>query len=360
MEPFQRKGRSGWYVRVKDARGRWLTRRGGDTRAEAYAALERMQMRERAIREGWIDPQAAEVDAQAKRPIGEVLFEYAAYLRGKGVTQWHEHEAVRCCRRVLDAVGARCLEDVRADRVETWLSELVACGRSHRTRNVYLVRLKAMLNWAVRRERLRRNPLAGIELLPTRVDRREVSRALTPAEFAALLESVPCVRRRAYYLLAGRCGLRWSEVRRVRWEDVDLDRGWLTVRPENEKARRGAEVALSDDVVSALCALDVEASGAVFGSSPTRRTWKRDLERAGIAYDTAAGQADRKCLRKTFATHLCLAGVEFQVAVKAMRHSDPRQTLEFYTDAHLLDLRGAAERAAQLNVGVVKRRASSG
>lgn len=58
MEPFKRRGRPGWYIRYRDGDGRWVKCKGGDTKREAYAALERAQMRSRAVREGWVDPQA--------------------------------------------------------------------------------------------------------------------------------------------------------------------------------------------------------------------------------------------------------------------------------------------------------------
>jgi len=88
--------------------------------------------------------------------------------------------------------------------------------------------------------------------------------------------------------------------------------------------------------------------GPIFKSSPTRRTSQRDLARAGIVYENERGQADRKSLRKSFGTHLARAGVSFQTAVKLMRHSDPRLTMNVYTDAALLDMRAAVEHLGRL------------
>ena len=55
-------------------------------------------------------------------------------------------------------------------------------------------------------------------------------------------------------------------------------------------------------------------------------------------------QADRKCLRKTFGTHLAMAGVDFRVAVRLMRHKDPKLTQNIYTDPILLDMAVAIKR----------------
>jgi site-specific recombinase XerD len=70
------------------------------------------------------------------------------------------------------------------------------------------------------------------------------------------------------------------------------------------------------------------------------------VERAGIPYETDRGQVDRKILRKTFGTHLAMAGVDLRVAVKLMRHSDPGLTMNVYTDPMLLDMEGAVARVA--------------
>ena len=348
MEPFRRKDRKGWWIRYKDDSGRWVTRKGGATERVAYRVLEAAEMRSRAIREGWVDPRQAEIASASRRPIEEVLGEYEAHLRGKRNTSRHVREALRCVRAVVVVgIGARFLAEVSPRPVEAWLGELVQVGRSARTRNVYLARVNGLINWAVKRGMLADNSLQGIEHLAEQVDRREVSRALSPEEFGELIQRTPCARRRAYYLLAGRCGLRWGEIRRLRWEDLDLARGWVELRAEATKARRGDSLPLAVDVVEALEALGPAPGGLVFESSPTLRTFRRDLERAGIAYETNRGQADRKSLRKTFGTHLAMAGVDLRLAAKLMRHSDPRLTLNVYTDPVLLDMREAVRRLGE-------------
>jgi integrase len=75
------------------------------------------------------------------------------------------------------------------------------------------------------------------------------------------------------------------------------------------------------------------------------------LERAGLAYENENGQVDRKSLRKTFGTHLALAGVNFQTAVRLMRHRDPGLTARLYTDPVLLDMQGAVAGLAKLGQG---------
>lgn len=302
----------------------------------------------------------------SRRPIEEVVTEYEEYLKGKGNTAGHVREAIRCVRAVLGGIGVKCLAEIEVQRVERWLNKVIKSGGSARTRNVYLARIKGLLNWAVDRGLLERNMLGVIRTLREEADRREVSRTLTPEEFESLIDATPSVERQVYYLLSGRCGLRWQEVRRVRWENIDLKRGWLHLEAWATKAGREEELLLAADVVGALRELGVRASGVVFRSSPTLRTFRRDLERAGIPYETERGQADRKSLRKTFGTHLAMAGVDLRVASWLMRHSDVRLTAKVYTDPMLLDMKGAVNRLAHLwakqrgNKGVTNRGQKAG
>ena len=80
----------------------------------------------------------------------------------------------------------------------------------------------------------------------------------------------------------------------------------------------------------------------------TFQAFERSIEaaRAGSGNDccprlgTACGfhgkQADRKCLRKTFCTHLAMRGVDFWRAVKLMRHRDPKLTWQVYTELRMV------------------------
>jgi integrase len=112
------------------------------------------------------------------------------------------------------------------------------------------------------------------------------------------------------------------------------------------KSGRDDSLPLAPDVLELLKSRRREA-GPVFTESPTRRTFKQDLSRAGIGYDGPRGQADRKCLRKTFGTHLAMAGVDFRLAVRLMRHKDPKLTQNIYTDPMLLDMKGAVARISE-------------
>jgi len=57
----------------------------------------------------------------------------------------------------------------------------------------------------------------------------------TPDEINALLEHATDIRWRAFFLTAIRCGLRASELRGLRWSDIDFKKGTLHVRQRADR-----------------------------------------------------------------------------------------------------------------------------
>ena len=354
MDPFQRPGRKGWWIKVRDItrpKGRqWILRKGGATRDEAVIAKAKLEEKTRLVKAGLADRRQIEVAEKSKVAIDEVISDYERHLKKKRRTRGHVKEAIRCIRTVIKGIEAKCLDDIDTGGVEDWLDDVIDDGKSARTRNVYRDRLHAFLNFSIRRKMLAINPVSQIEKLNEDEDPREQSRALTFEEFERLLAATPDPIRRLYYLMAGRTGLRWSEIARLTWVCVDLEDGWIRLRAKGTKSKRGDDVPLSDELIEALKAvkpLDATATTPVFTTKPILRTLKKDLERAGIPYENEHGQVDRKSLRKMFCSHLQAMGVPLATAVKLMRHTDPRLTSRIYTDPQLLDLRGATNRLSQ-------------
>ena len=80
---------------------------------------------------------------------------------------------------------------------------------------------------AVSQKLIRENPLDSVK--PPKVQRTEPD-ILTPEQVLHLLELVRGDRFECIYTLMALCGLRIGECLAVRWCDVDLQSGTLTVR----------------------------------------------------------------------------------------------------------------------------------
>lgn len=335
----------------------------GDTKAEATLRASALLRRTEPVRLGLVSGSDLSASQESSRPIEDVIAEFRAYLEGEQVSAKYVKTLTGYALATARGAKARCLADLRTDRIETFLAGLVKSGRSYATRNAYRRALAALILWAQRRGKTTHNPVGIISRLNAAEDPRQTSRALTFAELEALIQSAP-EPRRTYYIVAAMTGLRWGEIARLQWSDLDLDAGVLALRAKATKARRADVLPLARDVVAALIEhrnRGMRLDGRVFEARPAIHTWRRDLAGAGIitgalpgsgnvplagvqGYATPAGRPDRKSLRKTFVSHLAARGVPLQAAQRLARHKDPKLTANIYTDPAVLELREAVER----------------
>ena len=320
----------------------------GDPREANYARLAAQEKAD-LIRAGRLDLRQANAQDSAARPLDAVVAEYANHLAARGDSPMHVKTTTRFIQRWAASCGVRTILDADAVKMQRWLAESRWAAR---TRNYARSSVLGLCRWAADYGRAPHNPIPTV-LIPKAnedADRRRLSRALTPAEFAAIL-AVAAPSRRAYYLIAATVGIRWREIARLTWADVDLDRARITVQASQAKTKRRADLPLLPGTIEALQALrdsgEAHAGGRLFACEPRLRTWNRDLERAGIARTDDRGRsADRKCLRMSYCTWLKDAGVDLRDAQRLMRHSSPALTANTYTDPRFVNLATAQGKLA--------------
>jgi integrase len=151
------------------------------------------------------------------------------------------------------------------------------------------------------------------------------------------------------YSLALSTSLRANEIRTLTVSDFDFAHHTVTVRPKNEKARRGATLPLQKELstkIKEFTKYKTPAARALNVPSKTSEMLQVDLAEAKIEYKTDRGYADFHSLRHTFGTILAKSGAAPQIAQKLMRHSDPRLTQNYYTHLLVEDLRSATDKIA--------------
>src|SRR3954471_4029597 len=158
---------------------------------------------------------------------------------------------------LVPAFGSLRLEDVTADRIESWKATLRV---GNRTKIKLITVLNGVLTRARRVHRLRHNPMADVEK-----PRHRTSAAIevfSPEEVWALVRAADSEQDGALYLTAAFTGLRRGELVALRWRDVDFAAsrmraagsfagGGLTT-PKSGKVR---SVPLAPDVAAALARL---------------------------------------------------------------------------------------------------------
>jgi len=380
-----------WYVQFH-LNGKLFRRALGttDKRVAQEKAMTAFRLEERRAA-GMLDP----AEEHRDKPLADHLADFESVLRSRGASDSHRQDRMACLNEFVEKSGARFLRDVDETRATTWLRALTDGGLAARTVNRRYQAARQFVRWALANRRIGWDPLASLKPLNERVDRRHVRRALTPDEFARLLaaaEQRPLAEktkervlkgvtpkervkllalgraRALVYAVAAGTGLRRGELSRLRWGDLEREKGSVFIPAASAKTKRDQSVPLRSDLAQSLAAYRpkaAEVGDLVFPPAvfPTLRTFKRDAVAAGLGTATRAKAAPRgcetydltddagrdldfHCLRVSFVSNLVAAGVHPRVAQALARHAKIDTTMSVYCDLSLLDLRGAVEKTA--------------
>jgi integrase len=373
---------------------------------------------------GWDSPVTR---AQAV-PLREHLDAYARYLAAKGDSPGHVQKAPSRCRKVLDGIKAESVGDLQPSAVMEFLAglreappapelppgqewftkaQLVAAlgvnpasvarmmnrdglqargqgkaRRYHRstvealqarlcrgvgipTSNLYLTALKGFSRWLVRDRRAPSDPLACLSRLNADTDIRLQRRALSPGEFAALLDAARRGRtfrgltgedRAVLYHLAARTGLRAGELASLTPASFDLSaEPTVTVEAAYSKHRRKDVLDLRPDVAALVREyVRVRPEGEPLWPGAWHHDGAElirvDLAAAGVPYADAAGRTyDFHALRHQFISDMVEAGVHPKDAQTLARHSSITLTMDRYAHVRRPNLRAALDRLPGLS-----------
>lgn len=270
--------------------------------------------------------------------------------------------------RVLPVLGESRLDIITTADVERFLDSLATGERAiaPATRNRYRDLLSGMFKRAVRLGLIAANPVKGIPkvkeaggrvlyLPPTNNDR--------PAyEETALTRALP-VDLRPLFLVSVHTGLRWSEQSELRWQDVDVLSGTITVA----RSKNGHQRTVPMNAVVRSVFLDAslgrkstdQPDERVFPLAyrTTARTFDRAVKAAQVALRAAGKDASLlegytwHCNRHTFASRLVMAGVDL-LTVQRLGGWCTLTMVQRY--AHLAPdhLRAAVERLSASELGL--------
>jgi integrase len=270
-------------------------------------------------------------------------------------------------RQFTSAVGVTAVEQITTKHIERYLAGLSEMGRASSTVNNHLSTIRQFCRWARRFELLQTDPARDV-MRASGIDRGEGNATFSPEQAAAVVlaarrdEQSPKPKRKVLrsrvYTFAWCSGLRRKELGVLRWRDIlglgTPDVHMLLTRP-GTKNRKGAALPLHPAAAKMLVALreqnDPEDRDLVFGKLPHHRVVAFDILSAGWVKHTKTGADglipvdDRgnpygmHSFRKGFDTALIESGAELPMAMKLMRHSDPRLTAGLYNRARLKPLR---------------------
>ncbi len=243
---------------------------------------------------------------------------------------------VRQCRNAIDRLKEYTdegftLEQVTPDFCRGFIYYLCHIYRTEQGRTLtnytaknYLSVLSCALNFAVRKNYITANPL---NLLASNEipQKPESQRVYLTAEELKKLEATEC--RNPYvkqaYLFSCFCGLRISDVQRLRWADVENTAQGLRLAITQKKTKKPLYLPLNEKASTLLP--DREGSDLVFNRLPNISNIDKILKK----WAASAG-IDKKITfhtaRHTFATLLLTMGADLYTTSKLMGHTEVKTT----------------------------------
>ncbi|MGZ9931198.1 tyrosine-type recombinase/integrase [Streptomyces sp. NC-S4] len=130
-------------------------------------------------------------------------------------------------KHLIPGLGAHRLDRLKPEHIETFYTKMQANGSKAATAHQVHRTFRTALNEAVRRGHLGKNP---VQLAKAPKTGDYEAEPYTVKEVRQLLKAAGQHRNSARWAVALALGLRQGEVLALKWEDVDLDGGFLVVR----------------------------------------------------------------------------------------------------------------------------------
>jgi integrase len=348
----------------------------------------------RALREVLVAADKGELVDPSKQPVGAYLDEWLAGLRLAPSTVASYRKNVRL--HLAPHLGALPLASLTTARIDALYRQLERGGRadhkageglSPRTVRYIHTILSAALGAAVKHHRLTRNPAATASPPSAKQARAPEMHAWTAEQLAAFLGwSAETSQHHAAWRLLAYTGMRRGEALALRWRDMNLDAGAVSVRRSAGVIRvkgEGAAIEEGDTKSGKPRVVDLDAAtvavlrahrkqrgsmalqlarddALVLGDQEGRhlhperftRTFGAEVARCRKTLgDSAVPVIRLHDLRHTHATLLLLAGVPVHVVSERLGHASPVITMQVY--AHVLP--GSQREAAELFASLVER-----
>ena len=344
----QRKDRKGWWVRLyANGRQQWFK---CDTKSQAKALYGRLKA---DIREGTFFPEKF-------APRKDITLRAWIFRCLEGCTNRGVENERRYGRRWSLLLGNRMLADVSREDLRQVQAKMRTKLKPHpknaskdfqpkrlwsdATINRHFSFLRHVLMLAVKDGKLTQNPVSGLKFFP------EVKRTRWLA--GDELERLRNVMQHSEWKLVAfaiETGLRRGEQFRLRWDQVDLENGVLTLPlPKGGKTRH---VPLSEEAKTILRSFDSflrsawvfpglnDVTQSMDSRAFLRRSFEPGLRQAGIT------GVCWHSLRHTAASRRIMAGVDLVSVKEILGHRDIQTTLRY---AHLAPghLRDAVNRGS--------------
>jgi len=270
--------------------------------------------------------------------IINTLDSFAASLAGRKLSTRTVETYLKSIRQFAAWVSDEAtIADVNAERITAF--QIAKKHLEAATVSRHLSAIRTYSRWCIKAKLRADDPTLEIEW-PKRIE--PLPRALTQRELRMfdkiLAEHLPVLDKKTRYkverdrrivLVMLYAGLRLSEVASLKWQDVDLDAGTLTVRkgkgghsrviPLHDRLKADLERTPEEDQRGAVCG---HRDGRPLSYKSIPHVFDRWLKGAGL--DISAHQ-----LRHTFATRMLWAGADLRTIQRLLGHASLETTARY-------------------------------
>jgi integrase len=327
------RGSDEWWIRFVDAQGRYRREKAGTK----GAAIKLYRKRKTEALQGKKLPETLR---RATVTFGEIAKDALAY--SKANKRSHRDDEYRM-KRLTDWFGSCAAESITPQEIENMLTDTAELeewlpGTANRHRSL----LSLTYRLAIRNGKVKENPVRHV---PRKRENNVRTRFLDAQEEAALRTKIRALHpaRELEFDLALHTGMRRNEQWQLRWQDVNLQAGIITIPQSKHGAMR--HVPINSVARRALENLYRDRAGSEFVCKGSNVRQGRDWERWFEECVSEAKILNFRWhdLRHTFASRLAMAGVPLRTLAELLGHKTLAMVMRY---AHLAPahLREAVER----------------
>ncbi|SBW10979.1 Site-specific recombinase XerD [uncultured delta proteobacterium] len=310
------------HIRADRARGRALSNRD---RRETEEAVRR---------------------AEAERPTIARL--WALYRESRPDRQRWDSDISRYRLHIEPHFGAKTPADIVTLDVDRLRAQMTRDGKKPSTIKGAMDLLQRLVRFGAKKGLCPMPEISRLHFNYPQVDdaRTENMTARQMRAYLQALDEEPDQNAAAFLRLALATGMRKSALLGLRWDDIDFDFGFITLRGELAKKRRTERIPLSAAARKILRGIDRIDVTYVFPGKygGPRKEFKKIAERIKEKAGLPADFRPLHGLRHTFASWLASSGeVDLYTLQKLLTHNSPQMTQRY---AHLAD--AALHRAASV------------
>jgi site-specific recombinase XerD len=316
---FERPAGSGVYwISYFDAEGKRRREKAG----KLSAALDLLAERRLQVKKGeYIPPR------QTRSWTFRQLAEQAIKRKSLRLTSSTVSTDTGRLGKLLPHIGSMRFDRIMPEKIEQVLAALKESGLTDSTLNRYRTFMSSVFSYAVKIGLMSANPVARVGRYKENDSRL---RWLQDEEEERVRKAFVADSHEWEFDLALHTGMRRGEQFWLRWKDVDLERGNLTVKGKTGRRHLMA----NETAIRALRKLHVLSGEKEFVCPDNDGTAKRDWRTWLFDAVKEAGVEDFHWhdLRHTFASRLVMKGVDIRTVQELLGHKSIVQTMKY---AHL-------------------------